>query len=161
MHLFVDFIKIQMGTFECSILPDITNLTGLIKTGNIKVYCLVDVSSTNIGANVGTNIVACYIFKIINASYDGQKAVDCIATISACDSDIFIKGFGLALQKLEQVTLVLIEDTSHSNRILSNVSVNAISVHANANIKFISPTAFFFYNYACYSFKKNEVLIIY
>lgn len=162
MHLFIDFIKIQMVTFECSILPDITNLTGLIKTGNIKVYCLVDV----LGTNVGTNIVACYIFKIINASYDGQKAVDCIATISACDSEIFIKGFGLALQKLEQVTLVLIEDTSHSNRILSSVyvnaiSVNAISVNANANIKFISPTAFFFYNYACYSFKKNEVLIIY
>jgi hypothetical protein len=157
MHLFIDFIKIQMVTFECSILPDITNLTGLIKTGNIKVYCLVDVSSTN----VGTNIVACYIFKIINASYDGQKSVDCIATISACDSDIFIKGFGLALQKLEQVTLVLIEDTSHSNRILSSVYVNSISVNANANIKFISPTAFFFYNYACYSLKKNEVLIIY
>jgi ribosomal protein S18 acetylase RimI-like enzyme len=154
MHLFVDFIKIQIGTFQCSILPDITNLTGLIKKGHIKAYCLVDKSIS------GGSIISCYIFKISNTSYDGQKTVECIATIASCQNTIFINGFSLALQKIEnlnteQVTLVLIEDTSHTNRILHNLYTNKNS------IKFISPTAFFFYNYACYSFKKNEVLIIY
>jgi hypothetical protein len=164
MHLFVDFIKIQMRTFRCSILPDITNLTGLIKQGHIKVYCLIDVSlsaasvsraSVSRASVSETNIISCYIFKISNISYDGEKSVECIATVSACDNTIFIKGFGMALQKLEDVTLVLIEDTAHSNIILSN------TISIDAYIKFISPTAFFFYNYACYSFKKNEVLVIY
>jgi hypothetical protein len=156
MHLFVDFIKIQMGTFQCSILPDITNLTSLIKKGNIKAYCLVDKS---IGIGTSTGIISCYIFKISNTSYDGQRAVECITTISVCHNNIFITGFALALKKLGEITLVLIEDTAHSNRLLSNTITNR---NANKNItKFISPTAFFFYNYACYTFKKNDILIIY
>jgi hypothetical protein len=156
MHLFVDFIKIQMGTFQCSILPDITNLTSLIKKGNIKAYCLVDKSITSY---IGTSIISCYIFKLSNTSYDGKRAVECIATISACHNTIFITGFALALKKLGEITLVLIEDTAHSNRLLSNAITNT---NINKNItKFISPTAFFFYNYACYTFNKNDILIIY
>ena len=164
MHLFVDFIKIQMGTFQCSILPDITNLTSLIKKGNIKVYCLVDKSigigtGTGTGTSTITGIIACYIFKLSNTSYDGKRAVECIATISACHNTVFITGFALTLQKIPDITLVLIEDTAHSNRLLSNVINNT---NANKNItKFISPTAFFFYNYACYTFNKNDMLIIY
>jgi hypothetical protein len=158
MHLFVDFIKIQMVTFQCSILPDITNLMSLIKKGNIKAYCLVD-KSIGIGTGIGTGIIACYIFKISNTSYDGQRAVECIATISVCRNTIFITGFALALKKLGEITLVLIEDTAHSNRLLSNVISNT---NKNTNIiKFISPTAFFFYNYASYTFKKNDIIIIY
>ena len=160
MHLFVDFIKIHMGTFQCSILPDITNLTGLIKKGNIKVYCLVDSigtsTSTGTGTGTGTSIIACYIFKISNTSYDGQKAIECISSISAShDNNMFITGFALSLQKMKEAVLVLIEDTAHSNRLLQSIYLDK---HL---IKFISPTAFFFYNYACYSFKKNDLLIIY
>lgn len=155
IHLFVDFIKLNMHQFQCSILPDITNLTHLIKKGNIKVYCLVDQHS------VGSTIITCYIFKISNTSYHGQRAVECISTVAACHNTIFITGFALALQKLEMehITLVLIEDTAHANKILYNV-INNNTINNNI-IKFISPTAFFFYNYACYSFNKNEVLIIY
>ena len=156
-HLFVDFIKNHMGTFQCSILPDITNLISLIKKGNIKAYCLVDKSTC---AGTGTGIISCYIFKISNTSYNGQRAIECIATISSCHNTIFISGFSLALQKMPDVTLVLVEDTSHSNILLSATITNKLNIKNNIT-KFISPTAFFFYNYASYSFKKNDILIIY
>ena len=68
----------------------------------------------------------------------------------------------MALQKLIGYDLVLVEDTSHTNIIIDGINVsNTIGPTISPTTKFISPTAFFFYNYACYSIKKNEFLIIY
>jgi hypothetical protein len=64
--------------------------------------------------------------------------------------------------------LVLIEDTAHTHILIEPILIEPILIEpiliesvSNAKIKFTSPTAFFFYNYACYSYKKNDVLIIY
>ena len=76
--------------------------------------------------------------------------------LSSCNQTVFCEGFALAckaLQDKKQIELVLIEDTAHANIVLDKIQKSA---HL-----FISPTAFFLYNYACYSIKKNEFLIIY
>ena len=154
VYLITDFIKTQMTKFSCIILPDVTNITNLIKTKNIIVYALMD--------KTRGIIISCYVFRLIELSYDGEKAVECIATLYECNKDIFIKGFNMALQKLIGYDLVLIEDTAHTNIIIDGINVsNTISPTISPTTKFISPTAFFFYNYACYSIKKNEFLIIY
>ena len=145
LHLLVDFIKNQMSKFSCVILPDVTNITNLIKTKNLIVYALIN--KTN------GQIISCYVFRLINLSYDGQKTIECISTLSDCIQELFINGFKMALLKLSDYDLILIEDTANTNIIINSMPSNSI--------KFISPTAFFFYNYACYSIKKNEFLIIY
>jgi hypothetical protein len=153
LHLLVDFIKSKMSKFTCVILPDVTNITNLIKTKNLTAYALIN--KTN------GQILSCYIFRLINLSYDGEKAVECISTLSDCVQDVFINGFKMSLLKLSEYHLVLIEDTANTNIIIKHIQSKSIQSNSINPVKFISPTAFFFYNYACYSIKKNEFLIIY
>ena len=144
LHLLVDFIKAKSNAFACVILPDVSSLANLIKTENIKVYALIE----------DNDIIACYVFRLIELYYDGQKTVECICMLSGCNPIIFCEGFALAcktLQEKKQAELVLLEDTAHANIIIDKIQT----------YKFVSPTAFFLYNYACYSIKKNEFLIIY
>ena len=144
LHLLVDFIKNNSSSFSCVILPDVSNLANLIKTENIKIFALIEDNS----------IIACYVFRLIELYYDGQKTVECICILSAVNSIVTCEGFALAckvLQEKKQVELVLLEDTAHAHIITDKLTT----------YKFISPTAFFLYNYACYSIKKNEFLIIY
>lgn len=150
LHLCMDFIKSQMTTFSCVILPDVTSLTHLIKRGNIKIYCLTNaVGSTS-------NIIACYIFRLLELTYDGKKTCECIATINASTIDLFHYGFHQActiLKDKQTISLLLMEETAHTSTLLTPT--------IKSLIQFTSPTAFFFYNYACYTLKGRECLIVY
>lgn len=148
LHLLVDFIKNNSSSFSCVILPDVSNLANLIKTENIKIFALIEDNS----------IIACYVFRLIELYYDEQKTTECICMLSAmqCQREVFCEGFSLAckiMQDKKNVSLVLLEDTAHAYIITDKIPKSAYS--------FISPTAFFLYNYACYSIKKSDFLIIY
>jgi GNAT superfamily N-acetyltransferase len=177
LYLLIEFIKSQMGKFNCVILPDVTNLTHLLKTGNIRVYCLVGANAMGanaMGANaMGTNamganamganvidtqdgILACYIFRILALAYDGQQACECIATLNTTSLDLFQYGFKQAttvLQEKEKTALLLLEETAHTHQLMTPA--------LHALVTFTSPTAFFFYNYACRALKGVECFIIY
>ena len=146
LHLFVDFIKDQMPQFNCVILPDVSNIAHLLKTANLRVYILVDQAQ----------IIACYVFRLTALTYGTRPTCECITTVAACTPARFSHGFGLACTALRpQYSQVLIEETAHAHLILAALKQKKITP------LFQSPTAFFFYNYACYSIKKNEFLIIY
>lgn len=154
LHLCMDFIKSQMTTFNCVILPDVTSLTHLIKTGNIKIYCLM----ANGVVGTTSNIIACYIFRLLALTYDGKQTCECIATISATTNtvDLFHYGFHQActiLKEKHTISLLLMEETAHTGTLLTPT--------LRTLIQFTSPTAFFFYNYACYTLKGRECLIVY
>ena len=161
LHLCMDFIKSQMTTFNCVILPDVTSLTHLIKTGNIKIYCLLGangVGATNGVVGTTSNIIACYIFRLLALTYDGKQTCECIATISATTNtvDLFHYGFHQActiLKEKHTISLLLMEETAHTGTLLTPT--------LRTLIQFTSPTAFFFYNYACYTLKGRECLIVY
>ena len=150
LHLCMDFIKNQMTKFNCVILPDVTSLTHLLKTENIKIYCLINALGT------ANNIIACYIFRLLELTYDGKKTCECIATINAYTVDLFHYGFHQActiLKEKQQISLLLMEETAHTGLLLTPT--------LKTLIQFTSPTAFFFYNYACYTLKGRECLIVY
>ena len=73
------------------------------------------------------------------------KAIECFASISDCYSQIFIKGFSIALYKYSKIIkakLITIENISHNNIIINNMFLlNIIPI-------IVSPTAYFLYNYA-------------
>lgn len=150
LHLCMDFIKSQMTTFSCVILPDVTSLTHLIKTGNIKIYCLLNAVGS------ASNISACYIFRLLELAYDGKKTSECIATINSSTVDLFHYGFHQActiLKEKQNISLLLMEETAHTGLLLTPT--------LKTLVQFTSPTAFFFYNYACYALKGRECLIVY
>jgi len=155
LHLCMDFIKSQMTRFSCVILPDVTSLTHLIKTGNIKIYCLLGTTNA-VGAN--SNIIACYIFRLLELTYNGKITCECIASIHTNGGkvDLFHYGFHQAcniLKEKHNISLLLMEETAHTSILLTPT--------LKSLIQFISPTAFFFYNYACHTLKGKECLIVY
>jgi ribosomal protein S18 acetylase RimI-like enzyme len=146
LNVLVSFIKEQRTQFECVILPDVSNLLHLIKTGKLLIY----------GLLFGGELIAVYVFRPLELYYQGQKTVECIAVISNClTPDILVAGFNDIVVKL-RAEVLLIEETAHSKPIITELQKNT-----SVKEKFKSPTAFFFYNYVCYSFDKEKTLIIY
>lgn len=150
LHLFADFIQSNIKKFDCVVLPEISNIATLIKSNNLFIYAIIE----------NGNIMACYIFKNPSLKYDKKhQVIECITSISCCShKEIFTTGFNIALQmcrKHNNATRLLLENTANSNEIVER--------YEKMNIKIFTqnPTAFFMYNYACYSINQNKCLFIY
>jgi len=148
LALLVEFIKSQQHNFECVILPDITNLANMIKTENISIYGLI----------AGGSLLSIYVFRNIQLYYNGRRATECILALYSYNKDLFITGFTIALGKViakYKVGILLIEDTAQAYGLIANLNV------LNVPLLFKSPTAFFMYNYACYSISHRKFMILY
>lgn len=151
LNLFINFIKEQTATFECVILPDVSSVFNLIKLGKLKIY----------GILFNGALIAAYVFRPLEMYYQKQKTIECIMILSNCQtSTSLIAGFTMSLAKMQQAqaqaTLVLIEATAHSKAIIDYLNDNL-----STPCKFTNPTAFFLYNYACYSAKNSKTLLFY
>ena len=146
MNLFVAFIKEQTPNFECVILADVSNLLNLIKLGKLKIY----------GVLFNGELIAAYVFRPLALYYGDKKATECITILSNCkDPDVLITGFTMSWQTLNTPILIL-EETAHSKPVVEVLKKNPTVV-----LNFKSPTAFFLYNYACYSVKNTNTLLLY
>jgi hypothetical protein len=71
--------------------------------------------------------------------------------------DIFIEGFKIALWKIKkkhtEFQYAVIEDISDNNAIIKNIMLRT-------RPSLISPTAYFFYNFAYSTFKPSKCLIL-
>jgi hypothetical protein len=174
------FIKEQKKQFECTVVPDVSSLLNLIKLEKVLIY----------GILFNNELLAAYIFRPIELYYQRGsaplepraeenkeediaattgKTVECIAIISNKDKDkdkdkdknkdILIAGFNMSLLKVQTkcgATTLLVEETAHSPCV-----IKALNKNSTVFFKFKSPTAFFLYNYACYSIKNDKTLLIY
>ena len=153
LNVLFDFIKAQMTKFKCVVLPDMSNLLHLIKSGKLLIYGLI----------FDGGLIAAYVFRPLELYYETKKAVECIAVISNClTSEILLAGFNTSLMKMrerkdeQKADILLFEETAHSKPIIAALQKNA---YVKCNFK--SPTAFFLYNYICYSFAAEKTLLIY
>jgi hypothetical protein len=148
LTILIDFIKARQNEFDCVILPDITNVANMLKTENIIIYGLM----TN-GA-----LLSIYVFRNIQLYYNGRRAVECIMALYSYTKELFITGFNIVMGKLKErlnMEIILMEDTAQAHGLIDNFKMLGIPV------MFRSPTAFFLYNYACYSVKSRKFMILY
>ena len=158
LTLVVEFIKSQQANFECVILPDITNLANMIKTENIIIYGLI----------TSGKLLSIYVFRNIQLYYDNnnnnnnnnnkKRATECILSLYSYNKELFITGFNIALGKVKErlkLGVVLMEDTAQTDGLIANFKMLGMP------LMFRSPTAFFLYNYACYSVRSRKFLILY
>jgi hypothetical protein len=142
-----DFIKINNDKFDIVITSEVTNLLELIKTKNIFIYVIL----------CDEEILCCYFFrKSCVEVKKGLEVLSCFASICNCDANIFIQGFKISFWKTAEKNyfgFASIENISHNDAIIENICIKTKPV-------IVSPTAYFFYNFAYYSFKPNKVLII-
>jgi hypothetical protein len=149
LNLFIAFIKDQAPKFDCIILPDVSNVLNLIKLGKIKIY----------GILLQGELIAVYIFRLLELYYGEKKAVECITILSSESADIISSGFNMSWEKIKaeaKCAIVFIEGTANSGAV-----IKALKANPQAQLNFKSPTAFFLYNYASYSVKSTKALLFY
>jgi ribosomal protein S18 acetylase RimI-like enzyme len=147
IHLLNDFIKANAVQFDIMIQTDIANIIDLIETKNIFVYVVVH----------DANIVCCYFYrKTCIFIKKNMEVLTCFASIHNINLEVFIGAFKISIFKIlneYNFNYCAIENISHNNHIIDSLLKNN-----KANI--ISPTAYFFYNFAYPTFQSNRVLFI-
>ena len=160
MYYVYNFIKETENKWDITILPEISNLLELITSKNLFIKMLV----------INTNIEAVYIFrKTCTFIEQNKEIISCIASINGynlSDSE-FIHGFKNALWSIikdnkknnnntndtNYFCYLSIEDVSDNHFIINNLCKKSFPI-------IVSPTAYFFYNFAYSPFKSNKVLIV-
>jgi hypothetical protein len=85
-----------------------------------------------------------------------MEVLSCFASIKHCDDNIFVQGFKISFWKIAAENyfgFAAIEEISHNNVIIENLKIKTHPL-------VISPTAYFFYNFAYPTFCSEKVLII-
>jgi len=147
LHFLIDFIKKTNSRFDIKINTEISNIIELIKTKNIFIYVII----------VDDNIISSYFFKKSCIKIEkNMEVLTCFASISDTDDSIFIQGFKILFWKIaaeNNFGFAAIENISHNNIIINNIVQKTKPL-------IISPTAYFFYNFAYHTFKSEKVLIL-
>jgi predicted GNAT family acetyltransferase len=147
-HFLLDFIKSNSKNFDIIINTEISNIIELIKTKNIFIYVII----------INDEIICAYFYrKTCTFIEKDLEVLNCFASINnTIDEDIFIQGFKISFWKIaekQKFGFSAIENLSHNNIIINNLILKTDPL-------VISPTAYFFYNFAYNTFKPEKVLII-
>jgi hypothetical protein len=147
-HSLFDFITNNQNYFDIFIYTEVTNIINLIKTNNIYIYVII----------YNDKIICAYFFRKTCVFIEkNMEVLSCFASINNCtDVSIFIQGFKISFWKIaseKYFGFSAIENLSHNNIIIDNIKIKTAPL-------IISPTAYFFYNFAYNTFKPNKVLII-
>jgi len=146
-HFLFDFIKTNSSKFDITINTSISNIIELIKTKNIFVYVII----------VDDNITCAYFYRKSCVQIEkGMEVLSCFASICCCEHSIFVQGFKISFWKIASENLfgfAAIENISDNNIIINNLILKTKPL-------IISPTAYFFYNFAYPTFKPEKVFII-
>ena len=150
IYYFYNFINETAQKWDILIYPEISNLIELVATKNIFVKMLV----------IDGDIEAIYIFKKTCTYIEKEKEIiSCIASINgtSLSTKEFIKGFKMALwsiiKEYNYFGYLVIENISDNACIINNISINTYPL-------VVSPSAYFFYNFAYSPFKSEKCFII-
>jgi hypothetical protein len=176
IRLLTTFIQSQKTKFECFVLPDLTNLLNLVTSNTYKIY----------GLREKDKLIAVYFFRNSYMSYDLRSekekennedreketkknsknskkskkeicSIECFASINDTIHEIFIAGFSLTLYKYSKMIkakLITIENIGNNNIIINHIFL------LNIIPRIVSPTAYFYYNYAKRPILPEKAMII-
>ena len=147
-HVLNDYIKSNYSNFDIIINTEVTNIIELIKTKNIFIYAIMS----------HDKFISCYFFRKSCIFIEKNREVlSCFASINNCDENaIFVQGFKISFWKIANENyfgFAAIENVSHNNIIINNIMLKTTPL-------IVSPTAYFFYNFAYPTFKPEKTLII-
>lgn len=145
--LFVDFIQRHRDSYDCVVVPDVTNLGNMIDAGIISIRGILEHGK----------LIAVYVFRDAATLYDGQRALELVTSISACHfNEIYYAGFTQALHsccKEWNATKVVVDGVGGNHLITQ-------CLRERGHVPFLSsPSAFFLYNYVSYTFPPEKCFL--
>jgi len=141
----------KQSKWKIVVMPTIANIIELIKSFNIFIEILV----------MEQEIVAVYFFRRVCTSISkGKNVISCFASIkddSKITNESFVHGFKVALSSIVKTNpdfhYLCVENISDNYFIL-----NALLLKTKPYI--VTPTAYFFYNFAYQTFPSNTVFML-
>ena len=147
IHFLYDFLQENSKLFDIYIIPEFANILSLVNSRIFFIYIIL----------LEGSIVSCYFFKKTSVLIDYDlEVLTCFASVNIGDKDIFIQGYKSIFWKIAEknnIGYAAIENISHNHIIINNI---IIKTHPHV----ISPTAYFFYNFAYPTFQSKKTLII-
>jgi hypothetical protein len=152
IHHLLDFLKDKSESkFDICIMSELSNILELIKTKNIFVWMLI----------INNIVESVYFFKkSCTCIKDDKEALILFASINNLEkkhSDIFIHAYKIVLfnicESFPVFKYAVLEEVSDNDIIISDLVLRS-------RPEFISPTAYFFYNYVSHTFQPKRVFII-
>lgn len=148
--LFKEMVKQSYRRFECCINMEVTTLYQLVIKGKIIIYVVIYLGEP----------VCCYVFKKMPCLVEvDKKCIELITTLSCCPyNDLFLTGFQSACRRIVRkykISRVIIEEIGDTRNLINMLNVHKIYPKSQC------PSAFFLYNYACYSIKPENCFLIY
>jgi len=151
-HTFNDFktfCKTSSKRFQCCIHMDSLNVFDLMLKGKIILYGVFNRSTP----------LCYYVFRQISCTMDYDKpCIELITTLKNTTNAIFFKGFQSSckrIMKKYKVSRVLTEETGDTCQLINTFK------EYNLSYKSTCPSAFFLYNYACYSVQPKDCMLLY
>ena len=148
-HILLDFIKKNKVNFDIFINTEISNIIELIKSKNIYIYSIL----------LEEQIICAYFYRKSCVFVEkNMEVLSCFASINESNkfNNIFIHGFKLSFWIIADKNyfgFCAIENISHNNIIIDNLRLKTKPT-------IVSPTAYFFYNFAYPTFKSEKVFIL-
>lgn len=146
---FKTFCKSISKRFHCCIHMDSLNVYDLILKEKLIVYGLFNHCTPT----------CYYVFRQLSCTMDFDKpCIELITTLNNTTSPIFFKGFQSSCKKIMKkykVSRLLIEETGDTCQLVTTFK------DYNLSYKSICPSAFFLYNYACYSVQPQDCMLLY
>jgi hypothetical protein len=153
IHHLLDFMREKLASkFDICIQPEISNILELIRSKNVYIFMIIE----------DGEVKSAYFYrKTCTFIREKCEALCCFASIncfSKSETDIFIHGFKVALWKICEKSdsafgFAVVEDLSDNHLI-----VNSLKIKTRPAI--ISPTAYFFYNFAYHTFQSHKAFIL-
>ena len=151
LYYLYTFIKENINKWGITVLPEISNLIELVKTGNVYIYMVLQEQT----------ICAAYFFRKVCTSISmGKEVLSCFASIfknQELDETMFIHGFKLAVSSIVKEHKVFhyltVEDCNDNVLLVQNLLIKSKPY-------LVSPTAYFFYNFAYQTFPAKKVFIL-
>ena len=149
IHVLIDFMRKNYKNFDIVVIPETTNIMELVKTKNVYIYVVVE---------NGEVLCAYFFTKSCTYMKKGVEVLAFTASINNCkDNRIFILGYKLILQMIQkknpEFQYATIEDKSDNGVILK-------SLLKEVKPDIVSPTAYFFYNFAYMTLLPKKVFIL-
>lgn len=143
LHHFLNSVRKK---FSCFVIYPLETLNNLILNESILIYTLVQ----------NNEILGAYFFRKTGTYTNStNQNLECFCSINNCiNENVFIDGFFLALEKeRKNYTSLYFESLSHNNSILEVLS-------KIINTTFVSPCAYYIYNFSQWTLKSEDCVIL-
>lgn len=144
LNILIDFVKINKIKFDCFISVSMGNLSQLLSTKNILVYCVV----------IDNVCYSCYFLRNITTYYDDKPVIELFTSIKNCSDNLFNYAFSNVIYSLKKkYKYIIIENISHNETILNNILIKYRYI-------FKEKTYFQFYNYASLPISPDKFAVV-